>query len=156
MVKEQALDSTHYIQIQEQQTKQHGKEKANISSAKCLSFNFFILILLIVSGIKLYSCIMLPFMYTVGYIELSCPSQNTTCQSLLCPEGMIWNKDKCLPDSTFDIKCCISSSTSIISCSRSSCPKSLVSASVLPSAQQILCRKGYLWVPWRKKCFRKS
>ena len=150
MERKQAFEATNYSHLQDQ----NEIRKYIVCSLKCIVICLIILVLSIIIGIKLYFSLINPPMYSVGYSEFSCPSQNISCQSLLCPEGMAWTDDICSSNSPSDIRCCMSSSTSILSCSRKNCSSSLVSASVVPSGQQVFCRTGYLWVPWRRKCFR--
>ena len=87
-----ALKPKHNILVQDEETKHCG-----IENAICLAFNFLLLFLLIASCIKLFTGLMLPSIYTNGYEEFSCASQKSMCLSLLCPEGMTWIDDKCLP-----------------------------------------------------------
>ena len=96
----------------------------------------------------------------VNYEEFFCPSNNKSCQELLCPIGWSWSLDdgKCLLLEGY--RCC-SDSMGMIQCQDEGrdmediCVVDLLSAGVGWSEDyKKTCRQGYIWVEWKTKCAR--
>ena len=95
--------------------------------------------------------------YLAGYDKLECQSSDNECYQQLCPDGMFWNKktDTChVHDQSF----CCKDEDRILRCTSVSQEESVCSrvqvAGVGHSAYKLFCRRGFLWVPWKKRCFR--
>eukprot|EP00092_Neocalanus_flemingeri_P061443 GFUD01073863.1.p1 GENE.GFUD01073863.1~~GFUD01073863.1.p1 ORF type:complete len:170 (+),score=56.54 GFUD01073863.1:90-599(+) len=90
--------------------------------------------------------------------EFSCQQNDLDCLALLCPDGMSWDmvagKCKevtgytCCTACTQEYKCFTAEEAQIVKC--------CYAEGVVPSAYKQVCRQGYLWVQWKKKCLRKN
>ena len=116
-----------------------------------LSFGCLILIFIIL-GVVYYS--ISTYRHSQGFKEFSCVSDDSACIAMICPVGMVWDEDArvcILPDGYL----CCPDSASILRCQQGEeCSDNVLVSGVLPSAQTF-CYPGFVWVPWRKKCFRK-
>ena len=88
--------------------------------------------------------------------EFSCHKEDTGCRTMLCPAGMQWNEDdgECLLPAGYI--CCLDNGA-LMQCFDSNsgdCGSNALMEGVAPSPRS-LCYPGFVWVPWRKKCFRK-
>ena len=93
--------------------------------------------------------------------EFSCHAEDSVCTSLLCPDGMDWDQDvgEChLPGG---YQCC-QDGAGILTCYNTEkkgekdnkCKEETLTNGVAPSPRTF-CYPGFVWVPWRRKCFRK-
>ena len=90
--------------------------------------------------------------------EFSCQQSDPDCLDLLCPEGMAWDmvagKCKemagytCCTACTHEYKCFQAGDDPLVRCCHAE--------GVVPAAYKQVCREGYLWVQWKKKCLRKE
>ena len=121
----------------------------------------FVLLFLLVSSLAGGSWFALDHVrklrYIWGYEELMCYPHDLDCYRQICPDGMVWRKasDICrLQDTSF----CCENQNGTIRCKPTNQKKKVCSkvqiAGVSSTAYKLFCRRGFLWVPWRKKCFR--
>ena len=93
--------------------------------------------------------------------EFSCHRADSVCMSLLCPAGMLWHQEEgeCgLPPGYW----CCQDGAGILTCQEpykedrkdDKCTEETLASGVAPSPRTF-CYPGFVWVPWRKKCFRK-
>ena len=107
-----------------------------------------------------------------GYQEFSCSKSDEICTGLLCPtgdkfssmnifysklvSGTVWSDGhaECLYPSNYE--CCLNDED-IFLCSddisSQTCVKVATNGVVLSDYKQ-MCREGYIWVPWRRRCFK--
>ena len=95
--------------------------------------------------------------YLRGYQELECQSHDNGCQHQLCPDGMIWMDDSDICD-VHDQSFCCHDQDRMIRCrtrhqEERGCSRVHV-AGVAHTSYKLFCSRGFLWVPWRKQCFR--
>ena len=90
--------------------------------------------------------------------EFSCPGNDESCLSLLCPDGMGWEvgRGECaeLPGYT-----CCTTCTHEYTCygpGEGEGVRCCLAEGVVPSAFKQVCRPGYLWVQWKRKCLRRN
>ena len=109
-----------------------------------------ILLFIIIGGVLYYTIITTS--HARGFREFSCGVDDSVCISLLCPDGMLWDGRECsLPAGYL----CCPDIAGILRCRElEECSDNVLVSGVLPSAQTF-CYPGFVWVPWRKKCFRK-
>ena len=113
-----------------------------------------------------------------GYREFCCSPSNITCLTLLCPSGMkremkdendVETKlgtvfsgeyDECLVPSHFT---CCTNTDNIFLCYQPGGQQEKTNNCVRVSYNGVLftghdqfCREGYIWVPWKRKCFRQD
>ena len=95
--------------------------------------------------------------YLRGYQELECPSHDYGCHHQLCPDGMFWKNDSDICDVDHQSFCCHDQDR-VIRCrtrhqEERGCSRVHV-AGVAHTSYKLFCSRGFLWVPWRKQCFR--
>ena len=92
-----------------------------------------------------------------GWEEFSCPAGDPSCLELLCPEGMVWDMVTSMCMSMSGYTCC-TACTHQYQCFNPAIhtTRCCHSEGVVPSAYKQVCREGFLWVQWKKKCLRKS
>ena len=92
-------------------------------------------------------------------VEFSCSEEDLVCTSLLCPEGMDWQEERGECRLPAGYTCCLDIA-GILSCQDQQdmdygrCIKETLAGGVAPSPQAF-CYPGFMWVPWRRKCFRR-
>ena len=90
--------------------------------------------------------------------QFACQENDEDCLTLLCPEGMGWEgaggECRQLPGYT-----CCTSCTQEYKCYKieeADGVKCCAGVGVVPAAYKMQCRDGFLWVGWKKKCFRRN
>ena len=95
--------------------------------------------------------------YLRGYQELKCHSQDNGCHHQLCPDGLFWKNDSDICDVDDQSFCCHDQDMMIRCRTRHQeervCSRVHV-AGVAHTSYKLFCSRGFLWVPWRKQCFR--
>lgn len=95
----------------------------------------------------------------VGFVEEICSEADTACILNQCPHGYQWNtkQEKCFLQPGFE--CCLVqlSGQYLKHCwegEEPDQPCAVMTAGIVLSTYKQLCRPGYLWVEWKKKCLR--
>ena len=107
-----------------------------------------------------------------GYQEFSCLKTDEICVRLLCPtgdtfsidailncklvSGTVWSDShrECLYPANYE--CCLND-VDIFLCSEDISSEDCVNVAsngVVLSDYKQMCREGYIWVPWRRRCFK--
>ena len=96
-----------------------------------------------------------------GYEDLSCASSDSSCISLLCPQGAQWSQetDQSLVHQHFT---CCADTNNIFKCfhlaekeTAWACVKYAYEGVLYPGYKKF-CREGWLWVHWKRKCLRQK
>ena len=95
--------------------------------------------------------------YLRRYQELECQSHDYDCHHQLCPDGMFWKNDSDICGVDDQAFCC-QDQDRVIRCrtrhqEERGCSRVHV-AGVAQTSYKLFCSRGFLWVPWRKQCFR--
>eukprot|EP00092_Neocalanus_flemingeri_P032590 GFUD01035446.1.p1 GENE.GFUD01035446.1~~GFUD01035446.1.p1 ORF type:complete len:179 (-),score=31.23 GFUD01035446.1:58-546(-) len=101
-------------------------------------------------------------LFVQGLEEFSCPEEDISCSILLCPHGMVWSQDEGECHLPAGYQCCQDRS-SVFTCYNYNeedqktklCSVKTVISGVAP-VPRTFCRPGFVWVPWRRRCFRSS
>ena len=124
------------------------------------------LVLLLILAIIIGTFVMLGpyrrYKFVQGFEEFSCKDEDSACLSLECPQGMVWSKESEECDLPESHKCC-RNSQSIIMCLNyedeqdkdEECIEILRLGWVAPFSR-VFCKPGFIWVPWKRKCFRST
>jgi len=100
----------------------------------------------------------------MDFVDFTCPEGDTDCIESFCPVGWEWSDEEQACKQKPDYNCCVAaykvSNEHLFYCWKDGEEKEhrcvTLRAGVAPSAYKQLCRPGYLWVHWRKKCQRKD
>eukprot|EP00088_Acartia_fossae_P036231 TRINITY_DN37426_c1_g1_i1.p1 TRINITY_DN37426_c1_g1~~TRINITY_DN37426_c1_g1_i1.p1 ORF type:complete len:181 (-),score=46.88 TRINITY_DN37426_c1_g1_i1:281-823(-) len=99
----------------------------------------------------------------IDYVDFTCEPSDSQCIELFCPKGWQWSFEDSACNKLPDYECCVAQyevpGEHIFNCWKSGEEnpyRCVLNAGVAPSAYKQLCRPGYLWVPWKKKCQRKD
>ena len=135
------------------------KKKTEENSKFRKKFPFFCLafiLLTVMVGLWFFLLHVDKVRYVTGYEEFLCNNTDVKCLISLCPQGMYWSiEEHCKFRKSED---CCQNERNIINCNPSTQNKSncfgLKLAGASQSGYKLFCRPGFLWVPWRRKCFR--
>ena len=136
-------------------------EETRLARRRCITLISIAALFIISAGILIISVVHDVQARARGDLEweeFACQQNDLDCLALLCPEGMDWDMlaGKCKEMSGYT---CCSACTQEYKCFRAEeahLVRCCYAEGVAPSAYKQVCRQGFLWVQWKKKCLRRN